>query len=95
MSLCAEKIHILADYARKTPIFKESIQRGDEFFKGLTPVEIYTHLLCKIVESPTRFHADAAVILTIPHLSNSLKNVVLLNGDGLLGERQELENGER
>ena len=69
----ADKIHALADYARKTPIYKVNIHKGEDFFKNLTPVEIYNHMIIKIVESPTKFHRDAAVILTVPHLSDALK----------------------
>jgi hypothetical protein len=69
----AEKIHSLADYARQTPLFKDSEQKGNEFFNGMPPIEIYNHMIFKIVDSPTKLHRDAAVILTIPYLSDALK----------------------
>lgn len=83
----ADKIHTLARYARQTPIFKNGSQKGTEFFKGLSDVELYNHMIIKISESPTKFHAVAAVILTIPYISDALMK---LNGAG-----QKVETGTR
>jgi len=72
---CADKIHSLADYSRNMPIFKTGNHVGTEFFKDSTPVEIYKHMIYKIAESPTKFHTVAAVVLTVPYLSDKLKEL--------------------
>ena len=84
---CADKIHALADDVRSTPIFKDGGKTGTEFFKECTQVEIYNHMITKIAESPTKFHAVAAIILTIPYLSDKL------NGAGQKVENEVQENG--
>lgn len=75
LSKCTDKIHTLADHSKNTQIFKTGNGAGTEFFKELTPVEIYNHMIIKISESPTKFHAVAAVVLTIPYLSDKLKEI--------------------
>ena len=72
---CENKIHEFAEYARSTEIFKNTEPKYKNFFNGSSPTEIYTHMLQKIVSSPTILHRDGAVILTIPHLSDALKNI--------------------
>jgi len=69
----ADKIHALADYSRKTAIFIQSKDLGTEALKDLSPIEIYTHMIIKIIESPTSIHRDASVLCIIPHLSDALK----------------------
>jgi hypothetical protein len=69
----AEKIHLIADYARGRTIYKETEARGNELFKDQNLVEIYQFMLQKIVDSPTSIHRDGAVILIIPYLSDKLK----------------------
>lgn len=70
-----EKINTLAEYCKGIPLYHNSFEKGKELFEKMTPEEIYQHMIRKIVESPTTFHRDAAVILTVPHLADSIQKI--------------------
>jgi hypothetical protein len=71
----SDKIHALSDDLKKLDIYINSIELGTKTYENSTPEEIYHYMVYKIVNAPTRIHSYAAVILTLPYLSDALKKL--------------------
>lgn len=71
-----DTIKEIADYARKTLLYKGSVEQGAKFFEHSSAPDIYMHMLNKIAESPNRVFADSAIILSTPFLEEKLKKII-------------------
>lgn len=69
-------INKLAIEYRKSTFFKETEKQNIEEKKDLSKlsaIEIYRHMLIKIIKAPTTAHLKAAIILLVPMLADKLK----------------------
>lgn len=67
-----EIINEIADYAEKTAIFQKEKGRG-EWVNGKTAVQIYGHMLERVVHAPTTIHRDMSILLIMPFLRQKLQ----------------------
>ncbi len=67
-----ELIHSIAKRCNEIPIVQQTGEWAREYTEGLSPEEIYTDMLYKIVEAPTRLHMKVAVRMLIPVIDKKL-----------------------
>lgn len=68
-------IHEIAEKCRIIPIVDETREQAEEYAKGLSAEQVYTDMLYKIVEAPTRIHMRVSVRMLIPIIDQKLRNV--------------------
>lgn len=67
-------LHEIAEKCSAIPIVDETGEQVEEYAKGLSAEQVYTDMLYKIVEAPTRIHMKVSARLLIPIISDKLKN---------------------
>lgn len=68
-------IHEIAEKCSTIPIVDETREQAEEYAKGLSAEQVYTDMLYKIVEAPTRIHMRASARMLIPIIDQKLQNV--------------------
>lgn len=70
-----ELIHKIAEKCSTIPIVEESKEQAEEYAKGLSAGQVYTDMLYKIVEAPTRIHMRVSARMLIPIIDQKLRSV--------------------
>lgn len=71
-------IHDVAEYSRKTELYKRFKGNSDSFMEkwraagNVTAKDVYLHMLGKIANAPTILHRNTAIILFIPIIDDML-----------------------
>ncbi len=68
-------IHEIAEKCNTIPIVDETREQAEEYAKGLSAEQVYTDMLYKIVEAPTRIHMRVSARMLIPIIDQKLQNV--------------------
>ena len=69
-----EIINEIADYAEKTKLYKDSLQRNDRgYCDKMSAEEMWHHILLKAVGAPTMIHLLSVPIILIPMLRTKLR----------------------
>lgn len=68
-------IHEIAEKCSTIPIVDETREQAEEYAKGLSAEQVYTDMLYKIVEAPTRIHMRVSARMLIPIIDQKLQNV--------------------
>lgn len=66
-------IHEIAEKCSTIPIVDETREQAEEYARGLSAEQVYTDMLYKIVEAPTRIHMRVSAKMLIPIISRKLK----------------------
>lgn len=66
-------IHRIAEKCSTIPIVKETHEQVKAYAEELSPEQIYTDMLEKIVQAPTRIHMRVAARMLIPIIDRKLK----------------------
>ena len=66
-------IHEIAEKCSTIPIVDETREQAEEYARGLSADQVYTDMLYKIVEAPTRIHMRVSARMLIPIISRKLK----------------------
>lgn len=67
-------IHEIAEKCSTIPIVDETRQQAEEYARGLSAEQVYTDMLYKIVEAPTRIHMRVSARMLIPIIDQKLRN---------------------
>ena len=67
-------IHEIAEKCSAIPIVDETREQAEEYAKGLSAEQVYTDMLYKIVEAPTRIHMRVSARMLIPIIDQKLRN---------------------
>ncbi len=59
-------IHKIAEKCNAIPIMDETRERAKEYARGLSAEQVYSDMLYKIVEAPTRLHMRLSTRMLIP-----------------------------
>lgn len=73
-----EIIKEVAEYSRKTKLYSENKERGEEFWSNpeeRTARNVYIYMLDRIVNAPTSIHRDSSVILMMPVLDGIINGM--------------------
>ena len=68
-------IHEIAEKCSTIPIVDETREQAEEYARGLSVEQVYTDMLYKIVEAPTRIHMRVSARMLIPIIDQKLQNV--------------------
>lgn len=68
-------IHEIAEKCSTIPIVDETREQAEEYASGLSAEQVYTDMLYKIVEAPTRIHMRVSARMLIPIIDQKLQNV--------------------
>lgn len=68
-------IHEIAEKCSTIPIVDETREQAEEYARGLSAEQVYTDMLYKIVEAPTRIHMRVSARMLIPIIDQKLRNV--------------------
>lgn len=68
-------IHEIAKKCSTIPIVDENSDRSEDYARGLSAEQVYTDMLYKIVEAPTRIHMRVSARMLIPIIDHKLQNV--------------------
>lgn len=68
-------IHEIAEKCSTIPIVDETREQAEEYARGLSAEQVYTDMLYKIVEAPTRIHMRVSARMLIPIIDQKLQNV--------------------
>lgn len=68
-------IHAIAEKCSTIPIVDETREQAEEYARGLSAEQVYTDMLYKIVEAPTRIHMRVSARMLIPIIDQKLQNV--------------------
>lgn len=68
-------IHKIAEKCSTIPIVDETREQAEEYARGLSADQVYTDMLYKIVEAPTRIHMRVSARMLIPIIDQKLRNV--------------------
>lgn len=67
-------IHEIAEKCSAIPIVDETREQAEEYAKGLSAEQVYTDMLYKIVEAPTRIHMRVSARILIPIIDQKLQS---------------------
>lgn len=67
-------IHEIAEKCSIIPIVDETREQAEEYARGLSAEQVYTDMLYKIVEAPTRIHMRVSVRMLIPIIDQKLQS---------------------
>lgn len=67
-------IHEIAEKCSIIPIVDETREQAEEYARGLSAEQVYTDMLYKIVEAPTRLHIRVSARMLIPIIDQKLRN---------------------
>lgn len=68
-------IHEIAEKCSTIPIVDETREKAEEYARGLSAEQVYTDMLYKIVEAPTRIHMRVSARMLIPIIDQKLRSV--------------------
>lgn len=68
-------IHEIAEKCSTIPIVDETREQAEEYARGLSADQVYTDMLYKIVEAPTRSHMRVSARMLIPIIDQKLRSV--------------------
>lgn len=68
-------IHKIAEKCSTIPIVDETRERAEEYARRLSAEQVYTDMLYKIVEAPTRIHMRVSARMLIPIIDQKLRSV--------------------
>lgn len=68
-------IHEIAEKCSTIPIVDETREQAEEYARELSAEQVYTDMLCKIVEAPTRIHMRVSSRMLIPIIDQKLRSV--------------------
>ncbi len=66
-------IALAAEYARETKIYVNNREKEPEGWKKASAEELYTNMLYKIVDAPTRLHQVATTRMMLPAIDEELR----------------------
>lgn len=66
-------IHKIAEKCNTIPIVNETTEQAEEYARGLSAEQVYTDMLYKIVEAPTRIHMRVSARILIPIIDQKLR----------------------
>lgn len=67
-------IHEIAEKCSIIPIVDETREQAEEYARGLSAEQVYTDMLYKIVEAPTRIHMRVSARMLIPIIDQKLQS---------------------
>ncbi len=67
-------IHEIAEKCSSIPIVDETREQAEEYARGLSAEQVYTDMLYKIAEAPTRLHIRVSVRMLIPIIDQKLRS---------------------
>lgn len=67
-------IHEIARKCRSIPIVDETREQAEKYARGLSAEQVYTDMLYKIVEAPTRIHMRVSARMLIPIIDQKLRS---------------------
>lgn len=67
-------IHEIAEKCSIIPIVDETRELAEEYARGLSAEQVYTDMLYKIVEVPTRIHMRVSARMLIPIIDQKLQS---------------------
>ena len=67
-------IHEIAEKCSIIPIVDETREQAEEYARGLSAEQVYTDMLYKIVEAPTRIHMRVSARMLIPIIDQKLRD---------------------
>lgn len=67
-------INNIAEKCSSIPIVQETQEQAEEYAKGLSAEQVYTDMLYKIVEAPTRIHMRMSARMLIPIINQKLRD---------------------
>lgn len=67
-------IHEIAEKCSSIPIVDETREQAEEYARGLSAEQVYTDMLYKIVEAPTRIHMRVSARMLIPIIDQKLQS---------------------
>ena len=67
-------IHKIAVKCNTIPIVDETKNQAEEYARGLSAEQVYTDMLYKIVEAPTRIHMRVSARMLIPIIDQKLRD---------------------
>lgn len=67
-------IHEIAEKCSTIQIVDETRAQAEEYARGLYAEQVYTDMLYKIVEAPTRIHMRVSARMLIPIIDQKLRN---------------------
>lgn len=67
-------IHKIAEKCSIIPIVDETREQAEEYARGLSAEQVYTDMLYKIVEAPTRIHMRVSARMLIPIIDQKLQS---------------------
>ena len=67
-------IHEIAEKCSSIPIVDETREQEEEYARGLSAEQVYTDMLYKIAEAPTRLHIRVSVRMLIPIIDQKLRS---------------------
>lgn len=68
-------IHEIAEKCSTIPIVDETREQAEEYARELSVEQVYTDMLYKIVEAPTRIHMRVAARMLIPIIDQKLRSM--------------------
>lgn len=68
-------IHEIAETCNTIPIVEETREQAEEYARGLSVEQVYTDMLYKIVEAPTKIHMRMSARMLIPIIDQKLRSV--------------------
>lgn len=68
-------IHEIAEKCSIIPIVDKTREQAEGYARGLSAEQVYTDMLYKIVEAPTRFHMRMSARMLIPIIDQKLQSV--------------------
>jgi hypothetical protein len=67
-------IHEIAEMCRKTELYKELEESIKVRYAHISADELYSQMLHKIVDAPTKFHIASVIRIMIPAIDDALNN---------------------
>lgn len=68
-------IHEIAEKCSTIPIVDETREQAEQYARGLSAEQVYTDMLYKIVEAPTRLHMRISARMLIPIIDQKMEGV--------------------
>lgn len=66
-------IREVAEKCRKLPVYKDNIDKADDYKDGITAGEIYLDMCWKSVNAPTQIHRMATPLMMLPLIDDKLQ----------------------
>ncbi len=67
-------IHSIAEKCSKIPIVQETQEQAEEYARDLSAEQVYTDMLYKIVEAPTKIHMRVSARMLVPIIDQKLRD---------------------